>query len=1494
MQQLTDDDRSKLIRLFTYIRELSQLRFQMVWDLSRYDQVLWFHDIPSFEGLIQILPSTDNSVLCLAVKRPLRKAPPSIPDSFQAWIDVSQWKNNKAELSLLDAPLTHELEPRVDSASDTWLEFHQQWMSWAAEDRQFETIENLYKQLFIMHDKAQKAGETYELLIGLGLLTWARDAATRIRRHVISFKPDIRFDALLGEIHISLSRKGFNLHLEQEILRPEHRPSQLFPETWDAEEQAWKDINPFRSDTLPKFLQRWVQSIHPGGLYSDDWQAPTEMSSEPSVHWAPALIFRRRSQRSLIQVHEDILQLLATAEQIPGCALRLIGPPALTSDPAMQKPLDPDSIMFPLPANREQIQIAEKLQVSDGVIVQGPPGTGKSHSIVNLVSHLLAQGKRVLVTSHTSRALKVLKEKFPEEISALCVSLVGEDSESMNILEGSIKGMTDRFQQWDASKNSSEIQSMQKNLQQIRKQKEQISAKIRELREDEITHSMDRFRDYTGTRAAIIQRYQEEKSRHAWLEDRPHWLDAFPIESFEVEELIILQSQVSPQVQKLPNYSFPDWSELFAEDDVLQAMKQLNLAQEHLKTPLSQGPSVLLPSCLSMPQESLTKAQSLLKELEQELRTLHFQNFDFVNSFIQSSLQGSFSRLKDTAAASSVLLDSLKANSRSSLPLQVEGIQSAEWQEAHRVADELIQDLKNGAQWHWGPFASPAVRSAKKLIERVRVDGRKIGQSIDEWIQFRDLCHFNSKMRQLQILWQELCPLDPLAQSLTLQHIDRLQDTLLKVLTWIDRSVPLQIEFSASRLDWTDPEAILNLEQAIGRALWEKQRHQAQQSLQGAMQSFKNLLQSDTHPIYQAFLEVLETQAIDQFPTALKQLQAAYRQHKQLLRAQDLYTRLSSKAPRLAERIRKNRLNAEMRTQIQAIDKAWEWWQVDRWLRDTHAAADDQYLRHRLDLCEVEERLIIRGLVAAKAWGSSLGSMTEDQRQHLIAWSKAMRKIGSGKGKYADQHRQKARESMTACQSAIPAWIMPLHKVAETMQAGLHQFDVILIDEASQSGPESLFLYLFGDRIVVVGDDKQISPDNVGLDRGAIEEMRRMHIADLPHSSHIGIDDSLFDLAEILYSHRIILREHFRCMPAIIQFSNELCYQHAPLIPLKQYGSQRLEPVIVTKHTGDARQESSGQQRRNIKEAEALVNALEQCSQDPHYAGKTFGVISLLGETQARLIEGMLLSRIGPEEFRRRELVCGDAYAFQGDERDVIFLSLVVSAHPTHRIRSLTGARYERRFNVAMSRAKDQLWLFHSFGLEDVRPPCLRYRLLSHCLRKQQPHGLLLNDGELKPFTLAEDVDRKTHEPPPPFDSWFECDVYQAIRARNYRVIPQFEVAGRRIDLVVQGANKSLAIECDGDWWHGPEQFEADLARQRDLERCGWQFWRLRYSSFLFDREDAMKSLWPLLDELGIEPRQISSQDIPGDLFAVTDLYPKKDAKANVRHQSGDRSASTD
>jgi len=439
---------------------------------------------------------------------------------------------------------------------------------------------------------------------------------------------------------------------------------------------------------------------------------------------------------------------------------------------------------------------------------------------------------------------------------------------------------------------------------------------------------------------------------------------------------------------------------------------------------------------------------------------------------------------------------------------------------------------------------------------------------------------------------------------------------------------------------------------------------------------------------------------------------------------------------------------------------------------------------------------------------------------------------------------------MLEMQDSIPCWVMPLYRVVENFKPGKDLFDVVIIDEASQSGPEAMILFFLAKKIIIVGDDKQIAPENIQTNENSLVEIGKKYLQDLPHNEiFCNRETSFFDIGEVRIGGRIRLREHFRCVDEIIEYCNKRFYKGQSLIPLRQFGSDRLVP-INTVYVRDGYREGGGQHTQNEPEADQIVRTIQNCLNDEKYKDKSIGVISLQGMNQARIIEQKLISAIGAEKYEEHDIRCGDASSFQGDERNVIFLSMVIASNEP--FGTLTKLTYARRYNVAVSRAKDQLWLFHSVDLDELNPNCERAQLLSYCLNPDLEKEEEFN----QPVPLDEQVK--------PFESLFEQRVYMKIIEKGYKVIPQFETYGRRIDLVIQGKKERLAVECDGDHWHGPEKHEEDISRQRDLERCGWVFWRIRESSFYKDQVSSLYNLWKMLEDRGIMP-QFNNNDIKKD-----------------------------
>jgi len=139
---------------------------------------------------------------------------------------------------------------------------------------------------------------------------------------------------------------------------------------------------------------------------------------------------------------------------------------------------------------------------------------------------------------------------------------------------------------------------------------------------------------------------------------------------------------------------------------------------------------------------------------------------------------------------------------------------------------------------------------------------------------------------------------------------------------------------------------------------------------------------------------------------------------------------------------------------------------------------------------------------------------------------------------------------------------------------------------------------------------------------------------------------------------QVVLSEHFRCAEEIIAFSNEQFYDDK-LVPLRlPTASERLSPSIV-----DVRIDGVKSGKVNQREADKIVELIKELLSEPDVdiLNRSIGVISLVGDEQARIIRGRLLDSIGPERMARHNILVGDPPSFQGAERDVIFLSMVCS-----------------------------------------------------------------------------------------------------------------------------------------------------------------------------------------------------------------------------------------
>ena len=179
---------------------------------------------------------------------------------------------------------------------------------------------------------------------------------------------------------------------------------------------------------------------------------------------------------------------------------------------------DSEIIYFPNKFNDEQKTIINKVRFNNKVLVQGPPGTGKSHTISNLICHLLANGKKVLVTAYTKRALEVLKDKLPIEFKNLTVNLLSGDSSSIQDLEASVNTINDELSNTDIEVLQKEIEELEHDLSILKESRAFDTNELLKIKEKS-SRKIDVNPAYQGNLTEIAKALESDKSNHDWYDD---------------------------------------------------------------------------------------------------------------------------------------------------------------------------------------------------------------------------------------------------------------------------------------------------------------------------------------------------------------------------------------------------------------------------------------------------------------------------------------------------------------------------------------------------------------------------------------------------------------------------------------------------------------------------------------------------------------------------------------------------------------------------------------------------------------------------------------------------------------------------------------------------------------------------------------------------------------------------------------------------------------
>ena len=1520
--EISAEAQNKIVRLFTYLEKALALDDTIVRDF-RPSMIApspwWLADYPhDLENLFirgfdteKESENVDSSAWLKVQKKNIEPAP-ALPDKLVEWVidvnpldkpralekidrkvrfdsdkeRVAEFKKFRKDFqqgdelpeSLTDwvvlAPNKLPEAIEVKYVADNWIDHPEleklltgytenEWKRWAEKVKKVYKANLLYDQLYALRLLLKNEGDTHELLLGHGLLTWKHPSVGAIYAPIFFTPLTLDFDAAKRTIEINPDPM-FRNFVEITPVSEMDNPAEIDLDKW----MGAVNSNPFdfwHLETLKSQANTFLNYLSPNAEdhFTDEITTAPTITENPSIWNAPLVLVRKRTNSLWSKYAETIKRDI---EQNGSKSTEFIND--LIGEYEEEKEnvglgegeketataIKEAELFFPLPWNDEQKRIAERIEANYGVVVKGPPGTGKSHTIANLIARFLAQGKSVLVTSQTSKALEVLRGKLPENIRSLAVSQLHQTAKRDDVLQQSITEISSNLGERHTKFSESKAELVRKELSSVREEKASVANLIRQYILTDSTQTLKaNGGDVTPIEAAKFISEHEDNSDLAWFTDEIHFENEINFTVEDLKEAYQLLTDLSKEDRNLYKFSLPELSSLANEDVVSGAFS----SYRELSTKAKVSHKVFGDSRNDFDQEALSKLWEMLNNARKILVSI---NEKYEREIFESCITSQSEREKWSTILSKIS-EKIQVIGKSKNKIVGHDISGSTTLGLNDLSDAM-QALKAKASTNsrLGTFAKMLLPSnVKKILDSYTVDGRSpdnserielLGEMISAQVAEKEirilLNQGFSNLKNSPILPDE--KLDIIGLEVLVASTDRVVGYYNNFLG-IDESFKKVKQLSD--LSFTRLEDIESARELIASSV-------AQFELSKLETTFNEWVElvddpvGNRHGVRERLIQAIEKRNGTAWKKAVEELSLLAENKEYAIRLNEISTRISKYAPNLYRDIvgladQRERFNCP-----DNLELAWKIARLKSWLNHIHNHTSIDELQSKHERLSKREFQLNSDLVTILAWQRQIDKVAKRQRDALMAWSDSMKKFGKGTGKWAHKHLSAAQESLREAKNAVPVWIMPLHRAAQMFsdpKAGM--FDVVIFDEASQCDIRGLTIGYLGKKLLVVGDPDQISPAGIFKDQERVYELISRFLHDIPHKDNFSITSSLFGLAQIRIPNMIQLNEHFRCVPEIIAFSNHHIYE-GKLKPLRHpHPKGLLKPALVPILVEGGYQNTNN--KVNEPEAKAIVEKIAECLEDPNYQQRpdghlcTFGVISLLAEDQAKYIKELLLRhpKIGEKVIEERNIVCGDAYAFQGDERDVMFLSMVKALDPNNpndTVKALADKGTAQRFNVAATRGRDQVFLYHSIPVQEFRNQNdWRYKILNWYY---DPKTEELEAGR-KALKKEFDSGRA---------SQFSFDVGNILIDRGYKVLPEYPVIGYRIDLVVQGENARLAVECDGDQYHTLENWEEDQVRERQLRRAGWEFWRVSGSSFYRHKEKALDSLWEKLEELGIKP----------------------------------------
>jgi AAA domain len=1041
--------RSRAVRLLEYLEAVRGLREQPVRDVAEYqDRRWWSWELPAHPSCV--LTATGEEPWLTVSKAQIPPAPP-VPADITPYLrtgvtDPEVEPGFGPDFYDVFADDAEEAE-RLRRLLRDYVEGP--WQAWVPPARTALRARKLYEDLYDLRLRLQRESALIELVWGHGILSWTVDG-TKIVHPMVTTQVQLSFDADSGAI--SLQPESLLSHLEIDLLQG--LDVKGFDLLVDRRDQ-------FRTDPVGPFDERcrqlYEQLLAPLGLDGQIAEGPRPPVPEPApvITMGWVLLVRRRSTmfRRFFATLRDAMTSDNLEVSAPLAAVVGDEPSRLDSygnDPGEDgsRQQTAERLLMPLPTNPEQEAVARRLAEHRGVTVQGPPGTGKTHTIANLISHLVGHGKRVLVTSQKEQALLVLRDKIPDSIRDLTVAVLGSSADSLGQLDQSVQAIYERAVGLDRTPARERIAELESRLAELHRDTSALRTRI----SASIAREQDSYTigAATHTPSTLGQWLAATAAELGYIPDRVDPAVTCPLAEAEVAELYQLARTLDPNDCIQARLHLPAADQLPSGSDMASSFAELRDIRDRLAATDgviedrlalerigASGLADLIAAVDRAAQQLAQLEQPWLEAVRAELRTAAF----FANW--RDQMKACREGIEELAAWRGRLLGHSVVLPDGSLP------PTGLIEQLQELRDRLAAGKGVSKTFH---------KDIYRVREACRVDEEQPRRAEDA-----ELCILEARSRrrryELVRRWNDTVGrvggplLDP-GTSHPEYILNQYLESLGAALAWEDSAWCVlrdRLQACGVRVPREATSASLA---ALADTLRIAALHVREKDLNAQLNRVRQYLadgaaQPQASLFWTLLLDAFTASAWENWGQTTGTVQRIRTLTAEITRLDALSRRLGEAAPIWASRIVESRGDEAVAGPTATALRAWEWRRADTWLSAIICTDDPATLQRQLEGRLKETANATAELASESAWLSLAERLTDSERRALAAWAQALRKVGKGTGKYAYHWRAVAQQQMLQAQAAVPVWIMPTYRVVESFDATA-MFDVVIVDESSQ------------------------------------------------------------------------------------------------------------------------------------------------------------------------------------------------------------------------------------------------------------------------------------------------------------------------------------------------------------------------------------------------------------------------------------------------------------